>query len=98
MKNVFVTVLLMGTLAACGELPTLDQEFQGPGWDKDKKALKDATPRRLIAAATHLIVKQSDPRTHPTFAKVMRPISKQLETMPGLVGYGTRVYVDLSED
>lgn len=101
MKVSVVVPLLAGVLtqAACGAaLPTLDQPFNGPGWDTNNNTLRDASPRQLVAAATHLRVRQEDPRTHPTFMRVMRPIDQELEHAPGLVGHATRVLADLSED
>jgi hypothetical protein len=98
-RNLLTAALATLALAACGaDKPSLDQPFEGPGWDADKKATKDTTQRRLIAAATRLVVKAADPRSHTTFLKVMGPINDQLEKTPGLVGHSTRIFADLSED
>lgn len=99
MKRNLMLWMAMGLLLACGaDKPVREGTLQGPGWDAKAGELRNRNPRTLIVAATHLRVKQSDLRTHPTFARVVQPITRELETSPGLVGYATRATWDLSDE
>ncbi len=99
MKQTMVVLMLAVGFLGCGaDKPAREGTLEGPGWDAKARELRDKTPRTLFVAATHLRVKQTDLRTHPTFARVVQPITKALEASPGLVGYATRATWDLSDE
>jgi heme-degrading monooxygenase HmoA len=97
---------LVGVLAfstACGAVDVVNHEavlnapFDGPGWDAKGKKPRDATPRRVVVAGTHLML-PNKLAAHRSFWNSMTSIRKALKDQPGFIGYATRTATDLSED
>jgi quinol monooxygenase YgiN len=105
MNNVKMVVVFgfVTALAGCDAVEVVDRQavlnapFEGPGWDSKASKPKDETPRRVVVAFTHLML-PNKAKAHQEFWDVMTPIRERLGKQAGLIGYATRVSLDLSED